>query len=401
MVAGAGGSADPPILYLVPYLTDPAVRRRLRMLRAGGARRVVAAGFRRSTAPVADIDGVPVVDLGRTEDGRLGRRAVSVAAALLGVRGWGRRIEPPSVVLARSLEALVLARAYRSRFAPRAPLVYETLDIHRALLGDGVASVALRALEARALADCSLLVTSSPGFVREYFDRFHHGVPPVLLAENKMLASEVGPVGPVGPVGLVGPEGPAVGRPPGPPWTIGWFGLLRCTRSLELLGALCRAFPGRVRVEVRGRVAASMGDRLEVVASATPGMTYHGPYDRGTDLARIYSQVHYSWTADFSESGANSDWLLPNRLYEAGPSHCVPLASATVETGRWLAARGAGVLLSEPWETSLPQWFGSVTPQSYGSDHEAVSRIPRGDFVDTDTDAAAFVERLTSMAVAR
>lgn len=389
MVAGAGGSADPSILYLVPYLTDPAVRRRLRMVRAGGARRVVAAGFRRSTAPVADIDGVPVVDLGRTEDGRLGRRAVSVAAALLGVRVWGRRIEPPSVVLARSLEALVLARAYRSRFAPRAPLVYETLDIHRALLGDGVGSVALRALEARALADCSLLVTSSTGFVREYFDRFHRGVPPVLLAENKMLASELGPVG------------PAVRRPPGPPWTIGWFGLLRCTRSLELLSALCRAYPGRVRVEIRGRAAASMGDRLETVASATPGMTYHGPYDRGTDLARIYSQVHYSWTADFSESGANSDWLLPNRLYEAGPSHCVPLASATVETGRWLAARGAGVLLGEPWETTLPQWFGSVTPRSYGADHGAVSRIPHGDFVDTDADATVFVERLTSAAAAR
>jgi succinoglycan biosynthesis protein ExoL len=324
-----------------------------------------------------------VLDLGRTEDGRLGRRLVSMAGARVGLGRWGRRVQRPDVVLARSLEALVLARAYRSRFAPGAALVYESLDIHGLLLGDGLPARALRAVEGRALRECSALVTSSPGFVREYFARHHAVVPPVVLAENKVLASEVAALPGLPP------------RPGGPPWTIGWFGLLRCPRSLSLLTELCRRSPGRVRVEVRGKPAASLGADLAAVAAATPGMTFHGPYDRATDLPRIYSEVHFSWTADFSEPGANSDWLLPNRLYEAGPSGCVPIAPAGGETGRWLAARDAGVRLPEPWERTLPEWLEGLTPESYRTVRDRSLAVPLADFVDDDAQAADFVARIS------
>lgn len=376
-------SGPPGVLYLVPYLTDPAVRRRLRMLRAGGAGPVTAAGFRRSAEPVSEIDGVPVLDLGRTEDGRLGRRLVTLAGARATLGRWGRRLDRPDVVLARSLEALVLARAYRDRFAPDASLVYETLDVHGLLLGDRLPSRALRAVEARALRECSALVTSSPGFIREYFARHHEVVPPVVLAENKVLATEVGPLPAV-------PE-----RPDGPPWTIGWFGLLRCPRSLSLLVALCRRFPGLVEVEIRGRPAASLRADLAAVAAATPGMTFHGPYDRATDLPRIYSEVQFSWTADFLETGANSDWLLPNRLYEAGPFGCVPIAPAEGETGRWLAARDAGVRLPEPWEQTLPQWLEGLTVEAYRDVRDRSRAVPVSDFVDDDDQAADFVARIS------
>jgi succinoglycan biosynthesis protein ExoL len=324
-----------------------------------------------------------VLDLGRTEDGRLGHRLVRLAGARAGLGRWGRRVERPDVVLARSLEALVLARAYRDRFAPGASLVYESLDIHGLLLGDRLPSRVLRAVEARALRECSALVTSSPGFVREYFARHHAVVPPVVLAENKVLATEIGPLPALLP------------RPDGPPWTIGWFGLLRCPRSLALLAALCRRFPGRVRVEIRGRPAASLGADLVSVAAATPGMTFHGPYDRATDLPRIYSEVQFSWTADFLEAGANSDWLLPNRLYEAGPFGCVPIAPADGETGRWLAARNAGVRLSEPWEQTLPQWLEGLTVETYRAVRARSCAVPTSDFVDDDGQAADFVARIS------
>lgn len=376
-------SAPRGVLYVVPYLTDPAVRRRLRMLRVGGAAPVAAVGFRRGGDPVRDIDGVPVLDLGRTEDGRLARRVVTLARARAELGRWGRLVERPDVVLARSLEALVLARAYRDRFAPGASLVYESLDVHALLLGDRLPSRALRAVEARALRECSALVTSSPGFVREYYARHHAVVPPVVLAENKVLAGEVGSL-------PVRPE-----RPDGPPWTIGWFGLLRCPRSLALLTELCRRFPGRVRVEIRGRPAASLGADLAAAAAATPGMTFHGPYDRAADLPRIYSEVHFSWTADFLEAGANSDWLLPNRLYEAGPFGCVPIAPAAVETGRWLAARDAGVRLPEPWEQTLPQWLEGLTVESYRAVRDRTLAVPMSAFVDDDDQAADFVARIS------
>lgn len=381
----------PRLLYVVPYLNDPAVQRRLRMLRAGGARAVVPVGFRRTGEPVDAIDGEPTIDLGRTEDGRLARRVFSLVKGSRRVAEWGPRIGPVDVIMARSLEAMVLAYAFRKHFAPEAPLVYESLDIHRLLLGRSPVSAALRKLEARAMADSALLVTSSPGFVREYFTRYHRELPPIALLENKLLASEI--------PALSSHDRDEVSEPPpGPPWIIGWFGLLRCPRSLHLLAELCHRFPDQVRVELRGRAAVTLRDELMTVVEATPGMTYHGPYDRRTDLLDIYSKVHFSWTPDFSEAGANSDWLLPNRLYEAGPAGCVPIAVASVETGRWLEERDLGVLLEEPLEQRLADWVGTVDDASYRAARDAVLACPRSDFVDDKKQATAFVDRLAVLA---
>ncbi|MDO8323579.1 MAG: glycosyl transferase family 1, partial [Phenylobacterium sp.] len=62
------------LAYFVHDLNDPAVARRVRMLRAGGAEPVVL-GFYRGDAPPDMIAGAEAVDLGRTYDGRLGHRA--------------------------------------------------------------------------------------------------------------------------------------------------------------------------------------------------------------------------------------------------------------------------------------------------------------------------------------
>ncbi|RYD20928.1 MAG: glycosyl transferase family 1, partial [Spirochaetia bacterium] len=57
------------ILYLVHDLSDPAVRRRVMMLAAGGAR-VTLAGFRRTDKVVSEVAGLKPIDLGVTADGR-------------------------------------------------------------------------------------------------------------------------------------------------------------------------------------------------------------------------------------------------------------------------------------------------------------------------------------------
>jgi succinoglycan biosynthesis protein ExoL len=384
--------ASGELLYVTPYLNDPAVHRRLRMLRLGGMDRLSAVGFRRTPAAISDIEGVPATDLGRTEDARLGRRAATLAAALLRTRSWGRALGAPPLVLARSLEALLLAHSFRRRFAPGARLAYETLDIHRALLGAGRAARALRAVEGRLLRQCDLVLTSSPAFVSEYFTRHHPGGPEVLVVENRMLAVEL----PQQVLDAVTSEAMA-GPRPGPPWRIGWFGLLRCTRSLHLLAALCRRLHGQVVVDIRGRPAAGMSTEFGRIVAATPGMTFGGPYDRGRDLSELYTGVHFSWTPDFSEPGANSDWLLPNRLYEAGPFGCVPLAVRGVETGRWLASHGVGVLFDEPLLEGLTAWFEHLEPRAYAEARRAVLDRPLSDFVDGREAAQALVARLRSL----
>jgi hypothetical protein len=370
------------IAYFVHNLNDPAVHRRVRMLRSGGAN-VTLIGFFRGEAP-ALVEGCAPVALGRTHDARFVQRTIATARVALGMARLRRPLAGADVVMARQLEPLAVAARARNRFAPAATLVYECLDIHRLMIGGGASGWAMRLLEGRLLGACQLLVVSSTAFLREYFSKYHRRLPPVLILENKMLSEEIGDAAAMR----------ALTRPPGPPWRIGWFGNIRCRRSLVLLSELARSLPGRVEVVIRGRPAYTAIPDFDEIVAAHPGISFLGPYDRSRELRRIYGEVHFTWAIDFFEAGGNSDWLLPNRIYEGSLFGAVALALASVETGRWLAEHGAGVLVGEPLGSSLARFFGGLDEKGYLAAREAVDRIPTEALLETASDCARQVRAL-------
>lgn len=365
--------------YFVHDLSDPAVGRRVQMLQAGGAE-VVVFGFRRTDELVATVAGARAVDLGRTYDARLADRAFSVLRALLIVRRWGRGVTGASVILARNLEMLVLARAARRFAARQASLNYELLDVHRLLVGRSILSSCLRALEALLLRDASLTLVSSAAFVTNYFVKWSRPVGRVLVVENKVFEGQ-----------RQRREGARV-RPSGPPWRIGWFGMLRCRRSLEMLIALALAADGLVKIEIRGRPSDAEFDNFTGQVSEVRNLTYHGPYD-AADLPNLYGSVHFAWSIDFFEAGLNSSWLLPNRLYESQLYGAVPIALKDVETGRWLARRGAGLLLEDPAKELLPR-LQALTPQAFDELARRTEAIAYGDLASEVGDCEALVRTL-------
>jgi hypothetical protein len=234
------------VAYFVHDLNDPAVARRLRLFRTAGAE-VALLGFHRGDVP-ALADAQHVRALGRTADTRLASRALSVARALAGAPRWRADMAGAEVILARQLETLVLAAAARRLHAPSAALVFECLDIHRLMTSPSLAGRGLRAVEGALLRRCAGLVVSSPEFVAAHFARAHARLPPVSLIENKVLADELPDPAAVARVR-------ATPRRPAPPWRIGWFGVIRCRRSLALLASLVRGSEGKVEVVIRGRIA--------------------------------------------------------------------------------------------------------------------------------------------------
>src|SRR4051794_9525680 len=138
----------PHILYLVHDLADPAARRRVAMLQAGGAR-LTLAGFRRSEVAPAPPPGADQFDLGRTQSAQFAKRILSVVRVLVGSGRWGAMLQGVDAVLCRNLEMLQIGSRLRGLFAPQVPLVYESLDVHRLLLSGGPAGAALRWLERR------------------------------------------------------------------------------------------------------------------------------------------------------------------------------------------------------------------------------------------------------------
>lgn len=369
---------EPSIAYLVHDLADPAVTRRVRVLLAGGGR-LTLAGFRRCAEPVGEVAGVAATDLGRTEDARLVRRAARVALAALAVAGWGRRCRGHDLLIARNLEMLALAWLARRLFAPRAALVYELLDIHGLMVATGPVARLLRRLERALLRDCREVIVSSPAFVERYLDRHQPGHPPARLVENKVFPAAAVPAAPT--------------RLAGPPWRIGWFGNIRCRRSLDCLIAVARRHPDLIAVDIRGVLACASVRTLPQEIAALPNLVWHGRYD-AADLPEIYGRVHFSWAIDYYQAGFNSDWLLPNRLYESCLHGSLPLAVASVETGRWLARHRIGQTLAEPLDQSLATFLTDLTPARHRALAEALAACDPGLFRLDGAGCRALVETL-------
>jgi hypothetical protein len=370
------------LAYFVHDLADPAVTRRVRMLKAGGAEPVVL-GFRRTETAPQEIAGAPAVDLGRTYDARLGHRAKATALAALSSGKWRSLLAGSQVVVARTLEMLAVADAARRTCGLGVDLVYECLDIHRLMLGHGAKSKAMRAVERGLMRRARLLIVSSPAFLDAYF-RPYQGVGaslPIqtLLVENKVL--ELG-----GPGAAKRPA-----RQAGPPWRIGWMGAIRCRKSLDILTRLAAKRPDLVEVRIHGRPAYTEFDDFEAQVAAAPGVSFLGAYT-AADLPAIYGDVHFSWAVDYMEEGLNSSWLLPNRIYESGRYGAVPIALSGVQTGRWLAERGFGVRLDGP--DQLETFLDRLTPEAYAQLRSELDAVPLSAFSADEDDCRRLVDAI-------
>lgn len=361
------------------------------MLRAGGAQ-VTLAGFRRTASPIADVDGLRPIDLGATRDGRFGQRLTAIAKAMVSIGSKLAASSPaiprPDLIIARNLEMLALARRARATFRAAVPIVYECLDIHRLVLRDDYLGKAIRAAERYLARDVKLLVTSSPAFVANYFKPFGQVAAPVELVENKYF--ETAPV--------LADDRLRAETPVAPPWRIGWFGALRCRRSLELLAEFSRRLDGRFEIILRGRPALSEFPDFHAFVESEPWLSFRGPYRNPEDMAAIYQEVHFSWAIDFFEEGQNSEWLLPNRLYEGCRFGAVPISMGNTETGRFLQRQGLGILLPEASPAALESALGKMDEDRFRKLRgDVLARNPRT-WSYNRSDCRAFVDKLSGLA---
>ncbi|WP_275789062.1 glycosyl transferase family 1 [Pararhizobium gei] len=372
------------LLYLVHDVTDPAIRRRILMLEAGGAQ-VTVAGFRRgSDVPTDNND---FIDLGVTLDGKFGQRIAAVGRAAFSIGSKLSRRAKPDVIIARNLEMLALANRANAVFGGAVPIVYECLDIHRLLLRKDAAGRALRMAEGYLGRNVSLLITSSPAFVEHYFGPVSRLKAPVLLLENQVIEFDTDAMAHPQP------------RPPaaGTPWKIGWFGALRCRKSLQLLAAFSRAMDGRFEIVLRGRPAYSEFEDFNDFVESEPYLSFQGAYRNPEDLGRIYDEVQFSWAIDFFEEGLNSSWLLPNRLYEGCRHGAVPVAMRGTETARFLESRSIGLVLDRADSGALVGLLGAMTPERYEAEFRKVADVGARSWVFDKADCRRLVSRLASL----
>lgn len=369
---------------------DAAVRRRVKGFVEDG---VDVTGFmmrRRDPGPL-DWENI---DLGETRDGAFLQRIRQVFAGARIAAAQREKLAACDVIYARNLDMLACAFLAKRHAKLATPVIYESLDVHRLLTRTDVIGGVMRWLERALLKRSAGLVVSSPGFIRNHFEKRYPGDFRAFLVENRLA--------PNADYGSRACAQKSEKANSGRPLRLGWVGNLRCQRSLDLLCALADRFPDTLEIRLHGLPARTEIEQFEPVIDMRANMTYFGRYRAPEDLAGIYEALDVVWAGDFMEAGYNSVWLLPNRIYEGG-YYCTPsIAPAGTETAAWLERHECGFIIDEPLSASLQELVGQLITDRAPIAAKAakLARLPEETFIQPKGFLADIVRQSLSGKVA-
>ncbi len=375
-----------PIAFFAHERGDARVMKRIAAFQALG-REVIGFTFHR----VRDKADVPPtwenVHLGTTYNRRYLQRLWTFMGSLAIL--WRHRdaLGDCTAMYVVNTDNAMLALIGRFLSGKKVPLMLELADIQPVMTGTGLISKTLRWIERQVLKRSSLLVTTSPGFVKNYFEpvqRFHGEI---FLLENKVYPSLTLPAA------VLSNGQPVKG---GRPWVIGCFGALRCRRSLELMKALALELGDKVHFILRGYPSGTIADDFAALLGDLPNLRMEGAYQYPGDLAEMYGAVDFNWAIDESDPNGNSAWLLPNRIYEGGCFGVPVIAATHTETGAWVSQRQLGWTFEEPFEKTLAAFLDRITVQEWAAVKARCESMPRTDFTGDD-DLRKLAEIVTNL----
>lgn len=352
--------------------TEASQVRRIRGFRALGAE---VTAFCQSRGNM-DTDFQPdwdAVDLGPAPNNSFLRRGFGLFGAVRRAMQGRRALAGADLIVARNMDLALVALMARWLSRGRAPLVYECLDIHGLFTRPGMVGRLMRWAERRVLARSALLVVSSPGFLRNYFQPLQGYDGPVALVENKLWLGDTPP----DRLQLKRREGPL---------TIGLVGSIRCQPSVDLLFETARRMGGDLRLKFAGNLHDHAVHGFEAALLSAPNAEWSGPYRYPQGLAAAYGDCDLVWAQDLWQAGSNSDWLLPNRIYEASWCGCPQIALASTETGRRIASDDLGWVLDTATPEALETLLRGLTRQDITAKSAALLARPDTDFTLSPAD---------------
>jgi len=367
------------LLFFCPDVTDASTLKRVQQFIDHGYS-VTVFGFRRQRYNSGYQPPWPHVPLGLTTDGRYGQRLSALLRAIPTILANRRLLKGASAFYARNIDQLLLAMLARLVAFSPAPLTYEVLDIPPILMRRGLVPGLIRAIERLCLRHTRMLVLSSAGFHRNFYDVVQGYRGEWFLLENKLHHSISR--------GAISPARGDRRRP----WVVGYFGLIRGEETFDLMTRLADRLQGKVLFKFRGVLTTVDKEKFDAVLRRCPNIVYGGPYLPHQDLEKLYGDVDFAWALDLEHTDHNSRWLMPCRFYEAGYFGVPCLAVRGFEVGTALERHHIGWTFDAPLEDSLVQFFEQLTPAAYDDVRARLKAVPASMFV-----AGEDVARLCAM----
>ncbi len=375
LVNAALGPGKQTIAHIFVFafdLNEASQIRRINSLQSLG-HNVTTAAFHRSNMDAGAASHTAAIDLGFVENHNFAKRALKIIRGIWRVRKQPQALRDADLIIARNFDLLLIAWASRALLGCKAtPLVYECLDIHGLFTRSDFLGRCMRWAERRLLAKIQLLILSSPGFLQHYFKAIQGYLGPATIIENKLWFD--------GPA----PARPKVRRrnrkPDDTALVLGWVGSIRCQNSLQILTAAADSMGAKLQIVINGNIHRHALPNFDAEIAKRPNIRYHGAYSYPDDLQHIYSSCDLVWAQDLWQRGANSDWLLPNRIYEASWFGCPSIAVAGTETGRRVRAAGLGITLETASSAELIKTLKPLSTADIDNMSKAILAMDGGNF---------------------
>ncbi|MGI9509254.1 MAG: hypothetical protein ACR2QJ_07895 [Geminicoccaceae bacterium] len=162
---------------------------------------------------------------------------------------------------------------------------------------------------------------------------------------------------------------------------------MRCVESLRMLKEIARENRDTIQIYMRGFPTETGLEAFKAEIADEPNMIYAGGYKGPDDLAEVYAEVDIDWAIelwDQSYNSKNSQWLLPNRLYEGGCFQVPMIALAGTETARRLEQLGGGWILDEPLVDTVTHLLSKLTVDEFQEKRQKLKALPLSTFWEVD-----------------
>lgn len=286
------------ILLVLPVLSDSYYRKRIEKLSELGVRCSVL-GFERDHYKGKAWD-IPAESLGKIKHGRYFTRIGILFRSIFKIR---RASKNQDVIYTYNLDILLiswLATLFQSKTIK---IVYDVADIRSILVENGLFPTLLRSLERFLLKRVTVVVVASPAYIDGYFIPYQKTETTYFVIENKvdkdLLDNQTKSISPISKKDAI---------------TIGYFGMLRCERSLKVLKQLAERSQGNIRIMLRGLFLNT--EYFEDEFKSLEFAHYGGPFVYPDDLSEMFKSVDLVWGAHY-QTKPNKNWAIVNRFYQA------------------------------------------------------------------------------------
>jgi succinoglycan biosynthesis protein ExoL len=293
------------VLCVLPVVGHPRDSKRIAMLQEAGLM-VEAAAFERDYYP-GRLPPCPFESLGWITHSRYLRRILKFMVSLPKLR---RAIGRNHIVYASGPDMAYMALV--AGLGLGKPVILEVGDIREVQVAPGLKGSLVRGAEKYLVDCCSLLVATAPGFIDYYYRRRLKASIPAMVIENKLEAPSSIEVDPGWNKSSLDGS-PLVDRP----LRIGYFGLLRCKWSWNVLEALAIARPRDMEIVLAG-YSMNIPD-LPGRAAKLDNVEFLGKFNSPRDLPALYENVDLVWGC-YPRPGPedwNWRWARTNRFYES------------------------------------------------------------------------------------